>query len=502
MIMNRFFYVILLIINITNISCKKNSPADTDTGSVFNIPGNKEYLLSKDEDTILKNPCMGWGLYDDAAGEVANADNYWKAQDSAARKYASFFYIRWRWSDMEPEEGKYAWLYNDNYKKLIKGATDRGLKLAFRIYVNGQDNLRQATPDFVRTSGANGFYTTGSHINWTPYVDDTIFQKKFTNFIKAFAKEYDNPDVVDFIDGSGLGWWGEDHHIEIKDITKQKSDDVLKWITSVYGDNFKHVILVTNLNSQFTYDSEMKIAVEGQGYCLRRDGLGSMWFSTAEQDMATSLYPRVMLIGESCYWGGNQFTGSGGWVSDTKYNFTSWRQVYELTFQQAAQFHFNTLDLRTPVETLGWLSTAPDLVKKFIQLGGYRFFPSVISAPESAQAGSTIEIGHQWENLGTGIFPNNNRKWNNKYRIAFSFINSDGATEKTFIEDQVDLTQIMHNIPAQYRTKISLAGIPSGKYTLAVAIVNTQKNNSPEIKMPTLTKKVNGWDTLGSIEIK
>ena len=28
---------------------------------------------------------------------------------------------------MEPEEGKYAWIYDENYKKLIQGALDRGL---------------------------------------------------------------------------------------------------------------------------------------------------------------------------------------------------------------------------------------------------------------------------------------------------------------------------------------------------------------------------------------
>ena len=115
------------------------------------------------EDTlsILKNPCMGWGVYDDANDSVQNADLYWKMQDEASKKYASFFYIRWRWSEMEPEEGKYAWIYNENYKKLIKGALDRGLKLCFRIYNNSQDNLSQSTPDYVRKAGAKGYMVTG-----------------------------------------------------------------------------------------------------------------------------------------------------------------------------------------------------------------------------------------------------------------------------------------------------------------------------------------------------
>ena len=98
--------------------------------------------ILEDSVSLLRNPCMGWGVYDDANDEVQNADIYWAAQDRAARQYASFLYVRWRWSDMEPEEGKYAWIYDENYKKLIQGALDRGLKLCFRIYNNGQDNLR------------------------------------------------------------------------------------------------------------------------------------------------------------------------------------------------------------------------------------------------------------------------------------------------------------------------------------------------------------------------
>lgn len=65
-------------------------------------------LLEKDNKRLLRNPCMGWGLYDDAADEVQEAGKYWKCQSEAATSYASFFYVRWRWADMEPEEGKYA----------------------------------------------------------------------------------------------------------------------------------------------------------------------------------------------------------------------------------------------------------------------------------------------------------------------------------------------------------------------------------------------------------
>ena len=41
-----------------------------------------------------------------------------------------------------------------------------------------------------------------------PYYDNPVFLEKLDKFVEAFAKEYDNPDEVDYIDAYGLGRWG------------------------------------------------------------------------------------------------------------------------------------------------------------------------------------------------------------------------------------------------------------------------------------------------------
>ena len=40
--------------------------------------------LQEDTVSLLRNPCMGWGVYDDANDEVQNANIYWAAQDEAS----------------------------------------------------------------------------------------------------------------------------------------------------------------------------------------------------------------------------------------------------------------------------------------------------------------------------------------------------------------------------------------------------------------------------------
>lgn len=117
--MNNSFKLILfvfLVLIFQNCASGEGVVGENSSFKVVSFTPNKE--------SLIRNPGMGWTLYDDANDEVANSVTYWQSQDEVARKYASCFYIRWRWSDMEPEEGKYAWEYNENFKALVKGALD------------------------------------------------------------------------------------------------------------------------------------------------------------------------------------------------------------------------------------------------------------------------------------------------------------------------------------------------------------------------------------------
>lgn len=462
----------------------------------FSIEGNREFTLPIDSFSVLRNPCMGWGLYDDADDEVANAEAYWAAQDSlGVTRYASFFYIRWRWADMEPEEGCYAWQNNDNYRRLINGAIERGLKLAFRIYFNGQDNLHPSTPAFIRKAGAKGRMVGG---HWTPYIDDPIFREKFALFVKAFACEYDNPSVVDFVDGLGAGWWGECHHLNLKDVNRL--NETLEWFTDLYGCNFRRVPLVMPVCSQFGFKSEMQIAHGVNGYGFRRDGLGSQWFLPAEKEHVLSLYPNALLIGEQCYWKGDETDRV--YFEDEQYHFTNWREVLEATYRDAVDYHFNTLDLREPLEAGRWMRLAPDLVQAFVSHGGYRLYPKVISLPQKVKPADTVCIGHRWENLGTGVLPNSNERWNLKYKVAFALIDEQGTVCRTYVDTQSDPGQFLNGTTVDYLFYIHITGLQRGDYCWAVAIVDTTENDRPGIKLATMAETIKDWVKVANVTIE
>ena len=149
--------------------------------------------------TVLKNPAMGWMMYEEGwsfQGTRHNKSNiytpevFWEQmEDCKAADYANILYIRMLWKDLEPEEGKYAWIYNEQYKWYIQKAKDKGLKLAFRVFFHGVDGV----PSYVYEAGA-----TESPIDdegkTQPYYDNPVFLEKLDKFVEAFAKEYDNPD--------------------------------------------------------------------------------------------------------------------------------------------------------------------------------------------------------------------------------------------------------------------------------------------------------------------
>ncbi|MDE6154315.1 MAG: DUF4832 domain-containing protein, partial [Muribaculaceae bacterium] len=151
------------------------------------LPGAtaKERTVTFDGDstTVLRNPLQGWVMY---LGRTWN-EEFWteKGYDSMTvvgenepvkvSDFATCAYIRTSWKSFEPEEGKYAWNDPDSrLMKLIKSVNDRGMRIAFRIVIDGRDQ-GQNTPQYVFDAGAEGYYDPKAPgKNRSPYPDDPV----------------------------------------------------------------------------------------------------------------------------------------------------------------------------------------------------------------------------------------------------------------------------------------------------------------------------------------
>jgi hypothetical protein len=448
--------------------------------------------------TVLRNPAMGWGLYADIVGKHPDPDTWWKGLEPGVAK-SNFFYYRCRWSALEPEEGKYAWEHDERFKKMMAHARKHGLKLAFRVIVRSQDNAEQATPDFVRQAGAEGFPCTSNKDFWEPYPDDPVFQQKFAAFVRAFGKAFDDPEVVDFVDGNGLGWWGEQHHLGLK--SEANKDAVLEWICSVYASAFQRVLLVYCFGSEFGLESELRIAVRKYGYIPRRDGLGSEWFTQPQKDFINEHFPAVPLIGEACYWSLDSYKT---FPIDRIRKFNSLREILVGSVIDALEGHSNTFDLRNPPDLAVWLREAPDMVDKFIAEGGYRLLPTKIEYPQEVSAGVKSEYRHCWTNIGCGVCPNANLRWNKKYQVAFAlFANKESAKPQAVVVDAVaEPSRWIKGKSADYVSSFTW-NVPPGTYRLAVGIVDTTRQNQIGIRCAIAdAPRPDGWLDAGTISVK
>ncbi|MBV5348107.1 hypothetical protein JZU61_00295 [bacterium] len=397
-----------------------------------------------DTTSVLRNPCVGWAIYCEgwefentwrSIYPQVNAVNFWKQMDSVyAHKYATHIYIRILWSALEPEEGKYAWIYSKEFIKFIQEAKKRDLKLSFRVYCSTKSRTEEGTPKYVFDAGATYSWDYGKRFGKEyqirdAYMDDPVFLEKFEKFVEAFAQKFDDPDVTDYVDGFGVGWWGEGHHNNIRD--KDNLPMLIDKITGFYYKYFKNIITVYNLahghpDPTVISDFEMakELVYEQRGFIPRRDGLGSHWFSRGDRDMMHYyFFPNSPLIGEGCYWLSNPVENLDPKSSlDTRFAMKDWPVTLKKGLDDALNFHYNTFDLRVPSEAKILIEDMPDQVQRFINHGGYRFIPENITFSNSASVGGNISVTHTWKNSGVGLLPNNHPNWNKKYKVAFALL--------------------------------------------------------------------------------
>ncbi|MBT1624478.1 DUF4832 domain-containing protein [Curtobacterium flaccumfaciens pv. oortii] len=469
-----------------------------------------EREFAADTTTVLRNPLNGWALY----GSSAPPANYWTQYDDVplpdgstvtVSDHASVMYMRVSWTILEPSEGVYGWDTNAAFAGILAEARRRGLRLAFRVVVDSRDKSSDFTPAWVRAAGAAGYETqTGSKSVWSPYPDDPVFQAKYAAFVAAFGKQYDDPATTDFIDGYGLGKWGEGHSMLYQDAANR--EPVFDWIIDLYQEHFTRVPLALNYHRMIggpkdwgTPDPESERMLDGayeKGYVLRHDAFGmTTYYADWEKSMSAKWRYRRPIIME------------GGWVT-AQHDVTQDPRGYVTTadvrqgeFDDSVEAHVNMMDLRNG-EALSWFAAQTSgLTQRFDAEGGYRLHPSRVVVPGSASAGATVDVTHEWTNTGWGYLPDNLPVWNGKYKAAVALLRADGSVAGTFVDTASDPSTWLKGSPTSYAFRPSLAGVAAGAYRWGIAIVDTTAGNAPGIELGAQGTQQAGWLVVGDVTI-
>lgn len=501
-------------------ACGKDDVKENNGG------GNSENTLVKpkyNKSSPLRNPLNGWVMY---APRDVN-DSYWDtefyvpdlAKKVKARDYASACYIRTSWASLNPTDGVYAWRDpNSRLGKLINGANERGLPIAFRIVVDGRDQGMN-TPQFVFDSGAASYLENASYpTRITPIPQDPIFQQYYTKFIEALAQDFNDPQRCAFIDAYGLGKWGEAHNVIYEDPntstganTEKLKEEVFEWVTNLYTRCFSKVPLVINYHrlvghpeswgTENANSSKLLTSAINKGYSLRQDAFGmtDYYQNWEKQFAATWNYKRPIIM-------------EGGWItggthrywtdSSKKYRENHPEDVRQGEFDSSAEAHVNMMDFRAGYETETWFTLCFGLVQRFVSEGGYRLYPDQVNLPGNINKGDKITINHRWRNMGWGYFPNNIPQWNYKYKVAFALLDASGKSVKVMVDTKAEPSNWLKDTPTNCDFQTT-ADVPSGNYTWAVAIVDTKNKNKPAIELALNNEKTaDGWVKLLDVQVK
>lgn len=473
---------------------------------------------------VLRNPLSGWVMY---AGRTSD-ETYWdkeiyvisEGQNVKVLDYASACYIRTSWASLNPRDGEYVW--NDPSSrlcKLIRGAEQRGVPIAFRVVVDGRDQGAN-TPQFVFDAGAKYAVENDRYPDRkTPMPQDPIFQQYYEKFIEAFAAEFNDPDRTAFIDGYGLGKWGEGHSVAystenvnlVDENTERLKEEVLDWITKLYARCFTKIPLVINYHRVLGHptsagtpnvnsDRLVSLAVSN-GYCLRSDAFGMTdpgWgYTTWEKACAATWRYRVPIIME----GGYIVSQHSYWNDPAGYKQGHPEDVRKGEFDASAEAHVNMMDFRVGDETESWFRDSFTLVQRFVSEGGYRLYPDRVSLPEQVNTGAKAKIFSRWRNMGWGYFPNNLPQWNYKYKVAFALLDSNDEARKVFVDAECEPSKWTDSNPVSYEFETTV-DVAAGEYTWAVAIVDTQKDDKPAIELAVNEETTSGgWVKLMKVKV-
>lgn len=469
---NKLIYLLLPFV-LFNTSCNKenvtgNTDSENTNGTIKPVDNESIITYELDYETNLRNPYMGWVLYTEG---ISNAFTYWTLQKEAVERYASTFYIRCSWSNLETEEGKYAWENDENFKALVKGALDNGLRLAFRVVTDSRDGSTDAVPEYVLKDG--NYFT--EYERKTPYPNNPYFLEKYTKFIEAFGKAFNDPSKVDYIDCAGIGKWGEEHTFVWQPTSNGglTQEETYKKISEAYAKAFDKVINITNYQAgrSTTVDSYLYNDID---FSLRRDGYVSSYFPPAAQVSMTEYFPKKVIVAEACYWHTEPQSGTD------KAQWKGWQDYYVRLVDLALETHANYLDMRTPTETSRLLQNNRDDVKRFVSQGGYRIYPKRIAANIKD---SKITLDHTWQNVGVGVLPNNNKNLRFKYKVSFALFNESNEMVQQWYSDKVEVSELVGNKQINGQETFDMDSLAAGTYKLGVGIVNTLPNDSKDIKL-------------------
>ena len=399
--------------------------------------------------------------FEEANSVFANPGQGWMTQQrrpsSEPRFPCSVVYIRFNWSEVEPERGQYRWQLIDD---VIAAWKPRSATVAFRVMTcNAHSSGYYASPKWLFDSGCKGFeYLSGGDDPTSggkripriePDYADPIYTQRHGEFLAALGKRYDGDPNVEFLDIGSYGVWGEWHTTHPIPVEGRRQ------IVDLYVRAFQKTPLVF-----MSDDAEVLGYALARGTGFRRDGVGSPWHE--QNCIGSNKYAAVP--GMADVW--RKAPVVFEWFGDYAY-----LRSREWSFDAAVKFMLtNHVTLindnvgRVPAEAM------PQL-EELARRAGARLWLRELEHPATAARGESLFLKMKWANTGVG-------RLNRPYRLRVWLVNPDGQ-EVLSTDASNDPREWL---PGEHSVSLDIpmpANLPPGQYGLAVSLMDSSGKRPP-----------------------
>jgi hypothetical protein len=428
-------------------------------------------------DDVLVNPGMGITTFQRFNGQALNPPFEWSERGPVAVlpqapakpdfPDTSIAYLRWYWSALEPEPGKFHWEIID---LALQEARKHRQTLAIRLMPYSD---RDSLPDWYRNSGARRANKPADKDGniWQPDFSDPLYLKNWGELVAQAGKRYDGNPNFESVDISSVGYWGEGWSNYMPAFSAQQP------LIDIWLKSFAKTTLLMN------FDEPQALAYGTQhGAGWRLDCLGDMRAKFPEM---LDIYPQqVVRTGIQDVW-------QHAPVSlETCGTPSTWkRDGFDVTYilDQALRWHISSLNVKSSPIPPEWKKQFEDFERHM----GYRFILRRLEYPALAKPGTSILISMWWLNAGVAPI----------YKEYWLAVELQSGEKTTVLRIPADLTRWLPGDAVVDKSLFIPQDLPPGTYRFRVALLDPN-TSQPAVLLAIKGRQPDGWYDLGSVELK
>lgn len=365
-------------------------------------------------------------------------------------------YIRILWKEFEPVQGQYNY---DFVQSIIDKAREKGQTLMFRLMPHSTC-ARDDVPDWLKAQIPCPARPDGMRVKDSP--TDPLYLELFSKAVEKLGERFDKDPVLDVVDVSLGGCWGESCGFP---------DEDLKKLMDIYVRVFPN----TKLLGQLGNTNMLRHIGATRPIGWRADGTGS------PRHMYEIFPPRIESLDPDHWKIAPVSFESYWWVSEWYRQGWDIDDIIKLTLS----WHISTFNTKSiPIQFC-----LQEKMEQWLTKMGYRFYLSQLTCPETVTAGADLPIDFIVNN--TGVAPIYNK-------LPFRFILKNGENQQEFVTD-IDICSWM---PGENREQVVLpicSDLPAGVYHLCCKIGG---GNDPVVKLATITENDGELFYLADIQVK